>query len=84
MSLLHELEFAFKACVLGEGEPTHKLVPCYMIATLPPRNQCTGCFAPAMCLGSTSLLSLCGSIVVFLLLFETFWHGRAWVLHYLV
>ncbi len=30
------------------GEPTHTLVPCWMPKPLPPRNQCTGCFAPAM------------------------------------
>ena len=31
----------------GEGEPTHTSVPCWINATLPPRNQCTECFAPA-------------------------------------
>ena len=30
-----------------EDEPTHTLVPCWMIADLLPRSQCTGCFAPA-------------------------------------
>ena len=29
------------------SEPTHTLVPCWMPKPLPPRNQCTGCFAPA-------------------------------------
>ena len=30
------------------GEPTHTLVPCWMPRPLPPRNQCAGCFAPAV------------------------------------
>ena len=30
------------------GEPTHTLVPCWMPKPLPPRNQCTGWFAPAL------------------------------------
>ena len=29
-------------------EPTHTLVPCWMPKTLSPRNECTGCFAPAV------------------------------------
>ena len=29
------------------GEPIHTLVPCWMPKPLPPRNKCTGCFAPA-------------------------------------
>ena len=32
----------------SSGESTHTLVPCWMIAILPPRNQCMGCFAPAL------------------------------------
>lgn len=28
----------------GKGEPTQTLVICRMIAALPTRNQCTGCF----------------------------------------
>ena len=28
------------------GEPTHTLVPCWMPKPLPPRNRCTGWFAP--------------------------------------
>ena len=30
------------------GEPTHTLIPCWMHDPLPPTNQCTGCFAPAL------------------------------------
>ena len=30
------------------GKPTHALVPCWMPKPLPPRNQCTDQFAPAM------------------------------------
>ena len=29
-------------------KPTHTLVPCWMIVALPPRNECMGCFTPAM------------------------------------
>ena len=29
------------------GESTHTLVTCWIPKPLPPRNQCTGCFAPA-------------------------------------
>ena len=29
--------------IYGEGKPTHTLVPCWMIATLLPTYQCTGC-----------------------------------------
>ena len=35
-------------CIKGEGEPTHTMVPCWMTATLPPRNQCMVCFATAV------------------------------------
>ena len=34
-------------CKRGLGKPTHTLVPCWMPKPLPPRNQCTGWFAPA-------------------------------------
>ena len=30
------------------GEPTHTLIPCWMSKPLPPRNECTGCFAPSV------------------------------------
>ena len=30
---------------LGEGKPTHTLVPCWLPKPLPPRNECMGCFA---------------------------------------
>jgi hypothetical protein len=31
----------------NEGKPSHTMVPCWMTTTLPPpRNPCTGCFAP--------------------------------------
>ena len=30
------------------SEPTHALVPCWMPKPLPPRNQCTGWFAPTI------------------------------------
>ena len=30
------------------GEPTQRLVPCWMPKPLPPRNQCTGCVARAL------------------------------------
>ena len=30
------------------GEPTHTLGPCWMSKPLPPRNQCTGWFAPVV------------------------------------
>ena len=33
---------------LDLGEPTHTLVPCWMLKPLPPRNRCTGWFAPTM------------------------------------
>ena len=42
--------FTKRACRCHWGspsEPTHTLVPCRMPKPLPPRNQCTGCFAPA-------------------------------------
>ena len=32
---------------LDLGEPTHTLAPCWMPKPLPPRNECTCCFAPA-------------------------------------
>lgn len=35
--------------VVDLGEPTHTLIPCGMPKPLPPRNQCTGWFAPALC-----------------------------------
>ena len=35
--------------VVDLGEPTHTLIPCGMPKQLPPRNQCTGWFAPALC-----------------------------------
>ena len=34
-------------CEPNLGEPTHTLVPCWMPKPLPPRNQCTCCFAPS-------------------------------------
>ena len=30
------------------GKPTNTLVPCWMPKPLPPRNQCTGWFTPAL------------------------------------
>ena len=39
----------FYQCVCEDlGEPTHTLVPCWMPKPLPPRNQCTGWFAPTV------------------------------------
>jgi hypothetical protein len=40
--------FKFEMFVDDLGKRTHTLVPCWMIVALPPRNECTGCFAPTM------------------------------------
>lgn len=41
------------------GEPTHTLVPCWMPEPLPPRNQCTSCFAPADCRLANHIVDSC-------------------------
>ena len=37
----------------GQGQPTHTLFSCWMTTTLPPRNQCTDCFALATFFGGS-------------------------------
>ena len=39
------------------GESTHTLVPCWMPKPLPPRNQCTCCFAPTL-----TCISVCNNV----------------------
>lgn len=38
----------FPSPTRGRANPTHTPVPRSMTATLPPRNPCTGCFAPTV------------------------------------
>lgn len=50
--------------VKGEGEPTYTKFPCWKTATLPPRNQCTGCLPQHLVKRTKKMLKYVKMIII--------------------